>query len=204
MTKLESIQKIRALMKQDMAKHGADIGVIKADMNKLRARPHLQAQLEPLRGWIPTVTLEALRAMPPGSFGRAYGRFLEDNGLQPFILTEAVDAEMRARNAYGIRYAGTHDMLHALTGFGADYVGEMGVLAFTCGQDFNTTIWVQAAFAWASYPLLSGFKIGALIRAWRRGFAMGKQAPFMLAERLEEQFEQPLAAVQERYGLLVG
>ncbi len=204
MGKLENLSKIRALMGQDMALHGADIAVLKSDMSDLRARPELQDKLQALAGWIPTWTLPELLALPPGSFGHAYGAFLDKHGLKPFLLTDAVGPEIRARNAYGIRYAGTHDILHVLTGFGPDYVGEMGVLAFTCGQNFNRTLWVQALFAWLSYPLLSGFQLGALRQAWIRGYAMGKQAPFMLAERLEEQFEVPLARVQERYGLPQG
>ena len=55
MGKLENLSKIRALMGQDMALHGADIAVLKSDMSDLRARPELQGtqeHLEAVRSWM--------------------------------------------------------------------------------------------------------------------------------------------------------
>lgn len=112
-----------------MALHGSDIALLKVNMSDLKARPALREKLRALEGWVPTCTLPELRALPPGSFGHAYGAFLDKHGLSPLLLTDAVGPEIRARDAYGNRYAGTHDILHVLTGFGPDHMREMGVLA---------------------------------------------------------------------------
>lgn len=192
---------IRRLMDEDLDAHVGDIAVLKCDSVGLDARPALRGQLAPVRGWLPSIDLEDLRAQPQGSFGRAYADFLDAHELSPFVLTEAVSQEVRDRNAYGIRYSTTHDMFHVLLGFGPDWVGEMGVLAFTCGQGYNRVLWVQAAFAWLLYPLWSRGRVGALLAAWRRGYRLGRQAPFLLGERLEDQFTEPLDVLRTRYRL---
>lgn len=192
---------IRRLMAEDLDAHVGDIAVLKCDSVGLDARPDLRVHLAPVRGWLPSIDLEALRSLPDGSFGKAYAGFLDAHELSPFRLTSAVPDDVRARNAYGIRYSTTHDMFHVLLGFGPDWVGEMGVLAFTCGQGYNRTLWLQAISAWALYPFWSRFRIGALWAAWKRGYALGRRAPFMLGERLEDRFAEPLEDLRIEYGL---
>ncbi|MEZ4317183.1 MAG: Coq4 family protein [Myxococcota bacterium] len=195
------VSALRSLMRDPNA-HAGDIAVLKIDSFGLDARPALRDHLAPVRNWLPAIDVAALRALPAGTFGHAYAGFLDAHGLSPFVLTDAVSHDIRSRNAYGIRYATTHDMFHVLLGFGPDWVGEMGVLAFTCGQGYNRVLWAQAAFAWLLYPLWSGFAVGALREAWDRGYRAGLEAPFMLGERLEDQFGEPLEAVRARYGLV--
>ena len=50
------------------------------------------------------------------------------------------EAELLARNAFSIRYALIHDMVHVLTGFDASWVGEVGVLAFVGGQNYLSEV----------------------------------------------------------------
>ncbi len=188
-------------LRHDLNAHGGDVAVLKADIVSMNARPALRPKLEAVRDYRPRIDMDVLRALPHGTFGRATAEFLDDNGLSFVQVSDAVDLEIRERNAYGIRYAATHDLFHVLLGYGSDWVGEMGVLAFTCGQDYNRTIWVQAAFAWLLYPVWSGGRLGALRAAWRSGYDRGRRAPFLLAERLEDQLDQPLSEVRARYGL---
>ena len=192
---------IRRLMAEDLNAHVGDIAILKIDSFGLDARPDLRPHLAPVRGWLPSIDVAALRELPEGSFGRAYVGFLDHHGLSPFVLTDAISQEIRSSNAYGIRYATTHDMLHVLLGFGPDWVGEMGVLAFTCGQGYNRTLWLQALAAWLTYPVRSGFRLGALRDAWRRGFQLGRSAPFLLGERLEDRFAEPLETLRTDYRL---
>jgi ubiquinone biosynthesis protein Coq4 len=188
-------------MAGDVARHAGDIAVLKADLWRLDARPALRPRLAEVRGWLPRLELADLLALPAGTFGRAYGEFLRDHRLQPFVLTEAVAPEVVARNAYGIRYATTHDMFHVLLGYGPDWVGEMGVLAFTVGQGYNQLLWAQAVAAWGYYPFLTGFDVGALRRAWRRGYELGRRSPFLLGVRLEDRLAEPLDDVRRSLGL---
>lgn len=196
-------RRIRQLMTEDMNAHVGDIAILKIDSIGLDARPELRPQLAEVRGWLPDLDVAELRALPANTFGHAYASFLDAHGLSPFVLTDEIDDAMRARNAYGIRYATTHDMFHVLLGFGPDWVGEMGVLAFTCGQGYNRMLWVQALFAWLIYPFWSGFRLRALYRAWVYGYAAGQAAPFLLGVRLEDRFEQDLGALRAELGLPV-
>lgn len=192
----QNIRRIRAFMAEDIDAHIGDIALLKMDSVGLDIRPSLRAHLDPVRGWAPRLDLPALRALPPNTFGRAYADFIDRHKLAPIVLTSAIDAETLARNAYGLRYATTHDMFHVLLGFAPDTVGEMGVLAFTCGQGFHRVLWLQALFAWLIYPFQSGFKLRALRDAWRRGYAIGQRAPLLLGLRLEDRFEADLGALR--------
>ena len=108
---------------------------------------------------------------------------------------------MKARNAFGIRLASTHDMIHVLTGFDTSWPGEMGVYAVQVAQRWSRMSWLLGLATWLVYPVLTGFRIPTLRRAWRRGLALGRRAPFLLGERLEDRFDEPLDAVRASYGL---
>lgn len=196
MSTLATLRQIARLAREDPQAHAGDIAILKLDLFGVDARPTLRSRLAPVRGWLPELDVDALRGLPPHTFGHAYVTFLDTHGLAPLVLSDLIDADTRARNAYGIRYATTHDMFHVLLGFGPDWVGELGVLAFTCGQDYSRTLWVQAALAWLVYPLRTGLALGALWRAWRRGYRLGRQAPFLLGVRLEDRFDTPLDALR--------
>lgn len=184
----------------DPNENAGDIAILKADLVGLDARPALRPLLAPVRGWLPELSIADLRAKPAGSFGRAYADFLDQHGLAPFRVRH-VDADVIARNTYGIRYATTHDMFHVLLGYGPDWVGELGVLAFTVGQGYHRLLWLQAALAWLIYPVRSGFALGALAAAWRRGYGLGRKAPFLLGVRLEDRLDDDLGALRAELGL---
>ena len=82
---------------------------------------------------------EALRAMPTGSVGQAYCDFMEEQGLTAEGL--AKKGTWSGRPIYGdmIEWFGwrqrdTHDLLHVMTGYGRDTLGEACVLLFTHGH----------------------------------------------------------------------
>ena len=88
---------------------------------------------------------DGLRAMPEGSFGRAYLAWVEQEEISAQELANISEAE-EARDQMGLvdeddprkiyydRLREMHDLLHVLTGYGRDLVGESGVLAFTYSQ----------------------------------------------------------------------
>ena len=83
----------------------------------------------------------ALRKLPKGTVAHAYCDFMEREGLSAAGL---VAESMKFRSGqpqyqdqftwYADRLRDTHDLLHVLTGYGRDAVGEQCVLAFTYGQ----------------------------------------------------------------------
>jgi len=62
---------------------------------------------------------------------------------------------------------------------------------------------VAAALALLVNPFMSGLRIAALVRAWRRGLRMGRQAEFVLDQPLEDWFERPLWQVRADLGIVV-
>jgi ubiquinone biosynthesis protein COQ4 len=145
---------------------------------------------------------EALRAMPPGSFGRHYAEFMEAGNLTAEGLVEAdVNADRPNppepvdpnREYYGDRIRDMHDLWHVLSGYGMDEAGEAANLAFTVGQipTYGIVAIVLAAaaigpkdvrFTWQRY----------LFRAWRRG----RRAAMLPVVRYEELLPRPLDEVR--------
>ena len=82
---------------------------------------------------------DALRKLPKGTVAHAYCDFMEREGLSAAGLV--AEAEKLGRPKYGdlvewfgFRSRDTHDLMHVLTGYGRDALGEQCVLLFTHGQ----------------------------------------------------------------------
>lgn len=82
---------------------------------------------------------ETLRKLPEGSVAHAYCDFMESEGLTAAGLV--AEADKLGRPKYGdltewfaFRSRDIHDLMHVLTGYGRDALGEQGVLLFTYGQ----------------------------------------------------------------------
>ena len=160
----------------------------------LTERPSLLAALRDRDG---------LRALPAGTFGRAYAAFMDEAQLTADGLVEADKASEKAcgyvvadadREWFSERLRDMHDLWHVLSGYGRDEAGEAANLAFSLGQmPFRgiALIVVAAAFlaphgnrfTWPRY----------LFHAWRRG---RRAAPLTLA-RYEELLSRPLEEVRE-------
>ena len=104
----------------------------------------LSDQGEMLRATEPTLPPilddhDALRDLPEGSVAHAYCDFMESEGLSAAGLV--AEADKLGRPKYGDlvewfanRSRDTHDLMHVLTGYGRDGLGEQCVLLFTHGQ----------------------------------------------------------------------
>lgn len=200
MTRWQLLSQFRAAMK-DPERLG-DAAVYKAELGpRIRARPEIEAQLDDVRGYHPRVDLQALTRLPDGTFGREYARFLEVNGLNPIVPTPRVDPELVARNAFTVRYATIHDMVHVLTGFDTTWAGEAGVWAFIGAQRYSLGFDIASVMALLVAPLYSPLRLRQVWRSWRRGRAMGKRARLLLTLRLEERLSQHLRDVRAELGI---
>ncbi len=85
---------------------------------------------------------DRLRALPQGSLGREYLRFMEDNDIDIVSFAEASWRNM-AREDYANGAAWTlanrlrdiHEIVHVVSGYGTDVLGEMCELAFNIDED---------------------------------------------------------------------
>ncbi|HTN14911.1 MAG TPA: Coq4 family protein [Sphingomonadaceae bacterium] len=120
----------------------------------------------------------ALRRMPKGSVAQAYCDFMEREGLTAQGLVDEFDRFMADRPQFRDQFAfyldrlrDTHDLLHVLTGYGRDALGEQCVLAFTYSQQpAPAHLLIAYAGAWEA-PRIPVF------RAVREAQRLGKACP---------------------------
>jgi ubiquinone biosynthesis protein COQ4 len=148
---------------------------------------------------------EALRALPAGSFGRAYSDFMQAGQLDAAGLVDAAETARQNYPAeapddedhlfFGDRLRDMHDLWHVLTDYGRDEAGEAANLSFTLGQVWNPGI---------AFIVLAGAALGPkdlalswpryLLRAWRRG----RKARLLTAAPYERLLPLPLHEVRRQ------
>jgi ubiquinone biosynthesis protein Coq4 len=94
----------------------------------------------------------------------------------------------------------THDIVHVLTGFGIDGPGELGLQAFNLAQN-RSPLAVMLIFGGMLNSLQNDEPLEPLLSALARGFELGLQAPCVIAYRLEDGWDRPLADWQRQLGL---
>jgi ubiquinone biosynthesis protein COQ4 len=141
---------------------------------------------------------EALAKMPEGSLGRAYLEFVTSEGISPEGIKDAsvkghvADTSVEAFTYIHHRMRDTHDLWHATTGYKGDLVGELAVLAFTLGQNWNNAIAMIVVAG-----LLKGLGGGEstlIVDAFRRGV----RAEWFPAQEWESLLPLPLEEVRAR------
>jgi ubiquinone biosynthesis protein COQ4 len=139
-----------------------------------------------------------LRALPEGSFGRAYLAFVESEGISPEGIKSASQGITPRPGAFAFlnqRMRDTHDLWHAATGYKGDVLGEASLLAFTLAQHWNTGIAFIVAAA-----LLKGF--GRMeTTVIREGYRRGRAAAWLPAQEWESLLPLPLEEVRARLKL---
>ena len=140
----------------------------------------------------------ALRKMPEGSLAHAYCDFMEREGLSAQGLVEELDKYRRPdqyfndqADWYFQRVRDTHDLMHILSGFGRDALGEQCVLAFTYSQ--------QPALAHLFLGYAGALEIAKrdpvkvpVLRAVREAQRMGKACPRLIEQPILELLAKPL------------
>jgi ubiquinone biosynthesis protein COQ4 len=149
----------------------------------------------------------ALRRTPAGSFAHAYCDFMEREGLSAAGMVEA-SGDTRNGMAmlpdgvewYGDRLRDTHDLLHILTGYGRDPLGEQCVLAFLYHQRPSPG---HLAVAWAG-TLLMRVKLRSrapIMRALFEARRHGKLCPRIVEAPIHELLPLPLDEVRRRFNV---
>jgi len=144
-----------------------------------------------------------LRTLPEQSLGHAYLEFMTREGLtaQGLVdeyVTSGIERDFRDpdMNIYGDRRRDTHDMLHVLTGFGRDALGEACVLAFSYAQHGGPGV---AFIAYgAAFELKRSAPKGApVIKSVRQAQKMGQTALDLIYYDVMELLPRPLSEVRE-------
>lgn len=138
------------------------------------------------------VDLDALRALPDGTLGREYMRFLDDNGITPDAFEELPDVGDSRAGYVMLRLRQTHDLWHVLTGYTPDVRGELLLQAFTYAQTRAPSALLIAMFGTVRWA----FKWPEQTKALREAFERGKRTDFLPTFRWEEHWATPLTELR--------
>jgi len=170
---------------------------------------HALALAEP---WLPALLDDhaALRRMPSGSLGQAYCDFMEAEGLTAQGLVDESQRFLADRPRYNDRFQwymnrlrDVHDLLHVLTGYGRDALGEACVLAFTYPQQPAPG---HLFIAWmAALQMKLRLKSRApVLGAVREAWARGKPCPRLMEQPIRALLPLPLEEARRRLGIVPG
>lgn len=149
----------------------------------------------------PPIDPVALRQLPRGSFGREFIEFCAANAITPVTISDAFDRDELLPMAAVARYIVTHDMFHVLLGHDTSLPGELGVTGFVIGQRLIRGAWLLFAMQCVVAVLLRPHRALRTVANLRAGFRLGRRAPNLLAEPLEEFFAEDLEHLRRRLGL---
>ena len=137
-----------------------------------------------------------LEALPAGTLGRTYADFVSREQLTADGLVDASEAE-RSRRNYGWerrllqdRLRDSHDLMHVVTNYGRDLVGEAALLAFSFAQTLNPGVGFIVAVAW--FKAGRGKVRGLIVDGFRRG----RRAAWLPAFDWEGALSRPLDDVR--------
>lgn len=152
---------------------------------------------------------DKLKQLPHGSVGRVYVDFMEREGLSAAGLVAEYDRFYDESGYprfddqmqwYGNRRRDTHDLLHVLTGYGRDALGEACVLGFSYGQDRGKGgLFIGYMAALEIRKTLP--KGAPTLKAVRQGQSNGKAAQKLINQDIVALLSEPLDAARARLGI---
>jgi ubiquinone biosynthesis protein Coq4 len=146
-----------------------------------------------------TIDLAVLERLPQKTLGRTYADHMRQNGLVPeAIPTLDSGSELEFVRAHLYE---THDVWHALTGFGADIAGELGLQAFYSAQLPGALPTVILSGGLLNTALFAPEERVARMDAIVAGWAMGKAARLIFGVAWDQHWERDIEAVRAELGV---
>ena len=154
----------------------------------LAERPSLQGK---------ELDLSALERLPEGTLGREFARYFRDNQIAPFETTLELKNDV---DYIGKRYRETHDLLHVLTGYATDVMGEMELQAYVQGNlGIRTAVLIVLFGAVENLKNRgSSIKLGEYVRRVRAAHRRGRASRQFLGFRFEHHWATPVATLREQ------
>lgn len=145
-----------------------------------------------------TIDLDRLAALPEGTLGHAYARFMKSHGLTPDVFDGAPADVHEPRAAYLIqRIRQTHDLWHVVTSCETDPAGEVALQAFTFAQLHAPSSGILAAIGMVKGVRHTRQIVRDTVELYRRGLKANKLAVFAW----EDHWATPLTEVRTLLGL---
>ncbi len=167
-------------------------GVFDTDEGRalLRDRPHLAKS-----------NMNELRAMPAGSLGREWARFLDDHHLDLGLTYQPTPYTDDNDSAYLLhRIRQSHDLWHALLDLGTSGHEEILVHSFSLAQTGLPSSVAIIALGSIKHMVLE--RRWKAIRDIRRAYGRGRKAAPLLAVYWERHLREPLDVVRQRFGVV--
>ncbi len=193
---------IKALKNYFIEGNAGDIGLIESELYGIGLNPKVEAKLQDFVGYYPKIDLEQLSQLPEGTLGYEYAHHMHKCGIQPLEISEDLREEAD-RNPFALRYIVTHDIFHILLGFDTSYPGEMGVFAFTVGQNYTKMLNIVYPLVLLIFLIIRPTQIKKTLANNRRGKALGKQAECLLVYRFEENWARQISDIRDELGLVL-
>jgi len=145
-----------------------------------------------------TIDLDVLAALPEGTLGHAYARFLRSRGFTPDVFDGPPENVTDPRASYVIqRMRQTHDLWHVVTGHDTNPAGEVALQAFTYGQVAAPSTLILSAVG-----TLRGLReVPTLPRDVIAAYVRGRRAEKLIAFPWEDHWATPLVEVRAMLGL---
>ena len=159
------------------------------DWRRMRSeRPSLQAK---------DLDLDALERLPEGTLGHAFARYFRDNKISPFETTLELKNDV---DFIGKRYRETHDLLHVLTGYATDVMGEMELQAYALGNlGIRTALLIVAVGTLGQIKSRqSGVDLSVYLRRLWAAYHRGRASPLFLDFWFEHNWETTVATLSAR------
>lgn len=148
---------------------------------------------------------DRLLAMPAGSVAHAYVAFMRAEGLSAAGLVAESEKAATPRYAdqaqwFHDRLRDTHDLVHVLTGYGRDPLGEQCALGFSYGQ---YRAWTDGFLSWAgAFELWRRVKADApVFAAVREATRIGKAAQPIFMQDVAALLAEPLDIARARMNI---
>jgi ubiquinone biosynthesis protein Coq4 len=148
----------------------------------------------------PDVAPERLEALPPGTLGYEYARFIRANGITPLKTLLAMGEPTtllayQARRAYKL-----HDLMHIVLDTDATVLGEVPIVAYSLGQARRENARAPA-MALAVLVMNIGLRrpqeMREAVRRAARWLDIGERALWHVTFRVEDYLERPVSEVRE-------
>src|SRR6516225_2113990 len=146
----------------------------------------------------------ALAALPAGTLGRAYYDFMASENLSAEGLVEASRITMRALPADEVtlfreRSREMHDLLHVVTGYGRDPLGEACLVAFSFAQTGLKGFAVIAIYA--ARKIARSRPDQPVRRAVFEGYRHGRSAGWLPGADWEALLAQPVEVIRAQFAV---
>jgi ubiquinone biosynthesis protein COQ4 len=197
---IEALRALRAVLRDPddtaavfrlvSALSGRNAGALRRRFELSRAGAELIEARPALLQWL--LDRDRLAQLPDTSLGRAYLRFMGNDGLTADGLVEAsAAADWSAHEMdtwIGDRLRDSHDLWHVVTGYGGDVLGEAALLAFTFAQTRSPGIGllVAAALVRAGDPDARRLIVDGWVRGIRAAWFPAARWELLLAMDLDE------------------